>query len=62
MTVTPSRGLAWAPLAEVDPDLWRAIEGERDRQRWKLELIASENYVFRAVMEAQGTWLTGHIG
>ncbi len=58
MTVTTSRGLAWAPLAEVDPELWTAIEGERERQRWKLELIASENYVFRAVMEAQGTWLT----
>ncbi len=58
MTVTTSRGLAWAPLAEVDPELWNAIEGERERQRWKLELIASENYVFRAVMEAQGTWLT----
>jgi glycine hydroxymethyltransferase len=58
MTVTTGRQLAWAPLAEVDPELWAAIEGERDRQRWKLELIASENYVFRAVLEAQGTWLT----
>jgi glycine hydroxymethyltransferase len=58
MTVTSSPGLAWAPLATVDPELWAAIEGERDRQHWKLELIASENYVFRAVMEAQGSWLT----
>src|SRR3954447_22719124 len=32
--------------------------GERERQRWKIELIASENYVFGAVMEAQGSWLT----
>ena len=32
--------------------------GERDRQRWKIELIASENYTFAAVMEAQGSWLT----
>jgi glycine hydroxymethyltransferase len=31
---------------------------ERDRQRDKIELIASENYVFAAVMEAQGSWLT----
>jgi len=31
---------------------------ERDRQRNKIELIASENYVFAAVMEAQGSWLT----
>src|SRR5215216_2270905 len=32
--------------------------GERDRQRWKIELIASENYAFGAVLEAQGSWLT----
>ena len=32
--------------------------GERDRQTWKIELIASENYTFAAVMEAQGSWLT----
>ena len=31
---------------------------ERDRQRDKIELIASENYVFGAVLEAQGSWLT----
>jgi glycine hydroxymethyltransferase len=31
---------------------------ETDRQRWKIELIASENYTFKAVMEAQGSWLT----
>ncbi len=32
--------------------------GERERQRWKIELIASENYAFSAVLEAQGSWLT----
>src|SRR5207247_6381815 len=32
--------------------------GERQRQRHKIELIASENYAFAAVMEAQGSWLT----
>src|SRR3982751_3318429 len=32
--------------------------GERERQRWKIELIASENYVYAAVLEAQGSWLT----
>jgi glycine hydroxymethyltransferase len=58
MTVTPGRGIAWASIAEVDPVLWRAMVGERERQRTKIELIASENYVFRAVMEAQGSWLT----
>ena len=49
---------AWAPIAEVDPDLWAAMEAERRRQRDKIELIASENYVFAAVEEAQGSWLT----
>ena len=32
--------------------------GERDRQRWNIELIASENYAFAPVLEAQGSWLT----
>jgi glycine hydroxymethyltransferase len=50
--------MAWAPLSEVDPELWQAMLGERDRQRWKIELIASENYAFAAVLEAQGSWLT----
>ena len=58
MTVTPASRLGWAPLAEVDPDLWAAMLGERDRQHDKIELIASENYAFAAVMEAQGSWLT----
>jgi len=49
---------AWASIAEVDPDLWVAMEGERRRQHDKIELIASENYTFAAVMEAQGSWLT----
>jgi glycine hydroxymethyltransferase len=49
---------AWARLSDVDPDLWSAMLGERDRQRWKIELIASENYTSAAVMEAQGSWLT----
>ncbi len=52
------RGIAWAPLAQVDPELWAAMLGERERQRWKIELIASENYAFSAVLEAQGSWLT----
>ena len=58
MTVSRPPGLAWAPLAEVDPELWAAMEGERHRQHDKIELIASENYIFAAVMEAQGSWLT----
>ena len=58
MTAIAPTGLAWAPLAEVDPALWEAMEGERHRQHDKIELIASENYTFAAVMEAQGSWLT----
>ena len=49
---------AWAPISEVDPDLWAAMENERRRQTDKIELIASENYVYAAVEEAQGSWLT----
>ncbi|HET7027751.1 MAG TPA: serine hydroxymethyltransferase [Candidatus Limnocylindrales bacterium] len=58
MTVSGGSRLGWAPLSDVDPELWAAMLGERDRQRDKIELIASENYVFSAVMEAQGSWLT----
>ena len=45
-------------LAKVDPELWRSIENENRRQEEHIELIASENYVSRAVMEAQGSQLT----
>jgi glycine hydroxymethyltransferase len=58
MTQAPAIELGWARLAEVDPELWSAMVQERRRQRDKIELIASENYVFAAVMEAQGSWLT----
>ncbi len=58
MTIARRDGIAWARLADVDPELWAAIRGETDRQRWKIELIASENYTFAAVMEAQGSPLT----
>ena len=49
---------AWASVADVDPELWAAMEAERHRQADKIELIASENYTYAAVNEAQGTWLT----
>ncbi len=45
-------------LAKVDPELWKAIEAENQRQEDHIELIASENYVSKAVMEAQGSQLT----
>lgn len=46
------------PLAETDAELFGAIENELGRQRHEIELIASENIVSRAVLEAQGTILT----
>jgi len=58
MSVTDASRAAWATVAELDPEIWSAMRGEADRQRWKIELIASENYTFAAVMEAQGSWLT----
>jgi glycine hydroxymethyltransferase len=41
-----------------DPDIYDAIRGEINRQEYKLELIASENFVSRAVLEAAGSVLT----
>lgn len=45
-------------IEQVDPDLWRAIQGEVQRQEDYIELIASENYASPAVLQAQGTVLT----
>jgi len=45
-------------LQVKDPDLYAAIQQEEGRQRKKLELIASENFVSKAVMEAVGSVLT----
>ncbi|MBF1686936.1 MAG: serine hydroxymethyltransferase [Selenomonas sp.] len=45
-------------LKQADPQVAEAIDHELNRQRTKLELIASENIVSRAVMEAQGSVLT----
>src|SRR5450432_1450940 len=47
-----------APLTEADPDIAAAIRGELGRQRHEIELIASENIVSRAVLEAQGSVMT----
>jgi glycine hydroxymethyltransferase len=58
MTVSASPSAATQTLAQADPQVWDAIVREGERQRWKIELIASENYVMPAVLEAQGTWLT----
>ncbi len=45
-------------LADIDPDLKKSIDDELGRQRNQIELIASENIVSRAVMEAQGGVMT----
>ncbi|APH38742.1 serine hydroxymethyltransferase [Methanohalophilus halophilus] len=45
-------------ISETDPDIARALELEAERQDYKLNLIASENYTSRAVMEAQGSIMT----
>jgi glycine hydroxymethyltransferase len=45
-------------LAQSDPEVWNAIRLENQRQEDHVELIASENYVSRAVLEAQGSQLT----
>jgi glycine hydroxymethyltransferase len=50
--------LGWASLQEQDPEIFAAIQAESKRQRDKLELIASENYTSRAVLEATGSILT----
>jgi glycine hydroxymethyltransferase len=46
------------PLADADPEIAEAISAENRRQEDHIELIASENYTGRAVMEAQGSSLT----
>jgi len=46
------------PLADIDPEVFGAIRNELGRQRHEIELIASENIVSRAVLEAQGSVLT----
>ena len=58
MSVSAGTGLGWASIAELDPELWASMLAERVRQHRRIELIASENYAFAAVMEAQGSWLT----
>ncbi|KMK95895.1 serine hydroxymethyltransferase [Rossellomorea marisflavi] len=45
-------------IAKQDPELYASIQEELERQRTKIELIASENFVSEAVMEAQGSVLT----
>ncbi|MGA2184270.1 MAG: serine hydroxymethyltransferase [Bryobacteraceae bacterium] len=46
------------PLAEVDPDVYQAIQHEVERQHTRLELIASENFTSEAILEATGSVFT----
>ena len=54
----PQNGFFTEPLASRDPELFGSITGELGRQRDEIELIASENIVSAAVMEAQGSVMT----
>jgi glycine hydroxymethyltransferase len=54
----PAQSFFSASLADADPDLARSISDELGRQRHEIELIASENIVSRAVLEAQGSVMT----
>src|SRR5699024_914135 len=47
-----------APFAEVDPEMAKVLRLELGRQRGSLEMIASENFVPRAILETQGSVLT----
>jgi glycine hydroxymethyltransferase len=55
---TTNRGFFTIPLSDADPELFAAIADERTRQQHQIELIASENIVSKAVLEAQGSILT----
>jgi glycine hydroxymethyltransferase len=59
MSTPPSAASAPKPtLAEADPAIAAAVKAEYERQHDNIELIASENFTSRAVMEAQGSCLT----
>lgn len=58
MAVSSTRSVQFPSLSEFDPDVYGAIQQEARREMGTLELIASENFVTRAVLEAQGSVLT----
>jgi glycine hydroxymethyltransferase len=49
---------AWAALQAEDPEIWQVVQDEEHRAKSNLELIASESYPSRAVLEATGSVLT----
>jgi RpiB/LacA/LacB family sugar-phosphate isomerase len=54
----PALSISKPDLAEADPEIFAAVRDEYTRQQDNIELIASENFTSRAVMEAQGSCLT----
>src|SRR4051812_46897281 len=58
MSVSTPESSFLAPLSEVDPEIADVLARELDRQQDTLEMIASENFVPRAILEAQGSVLT----
>ena len=58
MPTTAVTHARWLSLAETDPDIARAVRDELHRQNTGLELIASENFVSQAVLQAAGSVLT----
>jgi glycine hydroxymethyltransferase len=58
MTTKTEIPIRWRSVAECDPEIAAAIRNERHRQNTGLELIASENFVSQAVLEAAGSVLT----
>ena len=58
MTSSAAGGFFGASLAQSDPELFASVHEELSRQQDQIELIASENIVSRAVLEAQGSVLT----
>jgi glycine hydroxymethyltransferase len=57
-TITSRARLLNRPLSEADPDIARVLANELTRQQEGIELIASENFTSRAVLEAMGSVLT----
>jgi len=55
---TETINLMWRALADADPEIAQAVRQERHRQESGLELIASENFVSRAILEAAGSVFT----
>jgi glycine hydroxymethyltransferase len=58
MTAQTTNDLLNAPIGDVDPEIAAVLDGELNRQRETLEMIASENFVPRAVLQAAGSVLT----